>query len=848
MSEAQAPRALQLFTDRDDQRAVIEQFLARVRAGNAHQHPGVLSFHGVGGVGKSTLRQKALADFCAGLKGDHYDIRPFAIAGLDLDTDSVNPAMPIPQILGRVRNSLRKADLSTPLFDYLYLVWWGEENPGQPIKLKRQAGNDGLTGGLLDVADLAANLASVFGVGLPSSGLAKSVHKLFPKIGDWFAGTRARARFDGSPSGWSQRERVENMPAMLALDLLDTLNRQPQTAICLVIDGFERVQSRASQPDAQWALAMLVGEVLRCDDRLPPPDGKPLRGRIGFLLFGRETLRWADLYRRERRRTDWPRQIEKHAELLGLSESDARDFLLDRAAPWERAQDRPDAGDLIERHAEAIMQAAAERLPDRLPSFLPYYLDLAVLLIRDHSGDFSAELLGETPGELERRFLRSLERPHFRALQALALTLEFDRPLFDFLIAQGFVAGQASTDFAWLVGEHWSFVNPVGDRPGFHAFHRHMQASLIASLAPAEETERAREIVLALLDRLAAKIAFARPVDFGLERQAAYGDAMDLLRAHAAAELLEAETAVGWALQLDALLDGAHATSLRQPALVWTLALAHDRLGADHPHTLTTRNNLAALTGDAGDPAAARDLFAALLPDRLRVLGADHPDTLRTRSNLAAWTGNAGDPAAARDLFGALLPDQQRVLGADHPDTLRTRSNLTALTGDAGDPGAARDLFAALLPDRLRVLGADHPDTLRTRSNLAAWTGNAGDPAAARDLFGALLPDQQRVLGADHPDTLRTRYNLAAWTGDAGEPAAARDLFAALLPDYQRVLGADHPDTLTTREWIAHLEGMASSRPASPSSTSVESAPPRRNAPCPCGSGKHYKHCHGKLG
>jgi preprotein translocase subunit SecA len=28
---------------------------------------------------------------------------------------------------------------------------------------------------------------------------------------------------------------------------------------------------------------------------------------------------------------------------------------------------------------------------------------------------------------------------------------------------------------------------------------------------------------------------------------------------------------------------------------------------------------------------------------------------------------------------------------------------------------------------------------------------------------------------------------------------------------------------------------------------SVAEAPVSRNAPCPCGSGKKYKHCHGQL-
>jgi hypothetical protein len=54
------------------------------------------------------------------------------------------------------------------------------------------------------------------------------------------------------------------------------------------------------------------------------------------------------------------------------------------------------------------------------------------------------------------------------------------------------------------------------------------------------------------------------------------------------------------------------------------------------------------LPGEAGDAAAARDQFAALLPISEQVLGPDHPDTLNARHNLALWTGNAGDAAAAR--------------------------------------------------------------------------------------------------------------------------------------------------------------------------------------------------------
>ncbi|HEX5144412.1 MAG TPA: tetratricopeptide repeat protein [Mycobacterium sp.] len=155
-------------------------------------------------------------------------------------------------------------------------------------------------------------------------------------------------------------------------------------------------------------------------------------------------------------------------------------------------------------------------------------------------------------------------------------------------------------------------------------------------------------------------------------------------------------------------------------------------------------------------------------------LGPEHSDTLTVRAELAYWTGKAGDAAAARDAYAALLPARVRVSGPEHPDTLAARDNLAYWTGSAGDPVAARDAYAELLPVLVRILGPEHPDTLATRDNLAYWTGSAGDPVAARDAYAELLPVLVRILGPEHPDTLTTRNNLANWTGKAGRARRGR--------------------------------------------------------------------------
>lgn len=47
-----------------------------------------------------------------------------------------------------------------------------------------------------------------------------------------------------------------------------------------------------------------------------------------------------------------------------------------------------------------------------------------------------------------------------------------------------------------------------------------------------------------------------------------------------------------------------------------------------------------------GAAAGARDQFVALLPIRERILGPEHPHTLTTRRNLAYWTEQAGEGGA----------------------------------------------------------------------------------------------------------------------------------------------------------------------------------------------------------
>ena len=77
-----------------------------------------------------------------------------------------------------------------------------------------------------------------------------------------------------------------------------------------------------------------------------------------------------------------------------------------------------------------------------------------------------------------------------------------------------------------------------------------------------------------------------------------------------------------------------------------------------------------------------------MLAERERVLGADHPDTLTVRNNLAVAYYSAGRLAEAIDVWEELLPDCQRVLGLEHPLTKQVEKNLEAAKRKMNPPDA----------------------------------------------------------------------------------------------------------------------------------------------------------------
>ncbi|MFE7400089.1 tetratricopeptide repeat protein [Streptomyces sp. NPDC057557] len=233
----------------------------------------------------------------------------------------------------------------------------------------------------------------------------------------------------------------------------------------------------------------------------------------------------------------------------------------------------------------------------------------------------------------------------------------------------------------------------------------------------------------------------------------------------------------------------ARSTAYRQRALA-----ARERIfPADHPHTLTSRHNLASAFHAAGDLEKAIPLYESTLEARQRVLPVDHQHTLASRNNLACCYHAAGDLEKAIPLYEQTLQAQERVLPNAHIDTLTSRHNLARAYEMSGNGEKAILLCKQGLRDAERALPIDHPLTLTLHSSLAGAYRAGGHLQKAIHHYKQALTGRERVLPTGHSDTLTSRNNLADAHHAAGSLEEAIRLYEQNLADVEQFLPIDHP-------------------------------------------------------
>eukprot|EP00808_Paulinella_micropora_P004758 g12825.t1 len=242
-----------------------------------------------------------------------------------------------------------------------------------------------------------------------------------------------------------------------------------------------------------------------------------------------------------------------------------------------------------------------------------------------------------------------------------------------------------------------------------------------------------------------------------------------------------------------------------EPLYRRALASCEEKLGATHPATLGSVNNLALVLSDQGKLAEAEPLYHRALAGQEEKLGATHPVTLATVNNLAILLSNQGKLAEAEKLYRRALAGREEKLGATHLATLDSISNLADLLDRQGKLAEAEPLYRRALAGQMENLGAMHPVTLASVSNLAWVLSEQGKLAEAEPLYRRALAGQEEKLGVTHPDTLRSANNFGLLLSSQGKLAEAEPLYRRALAGRKEKLGETHPDTLGSVNNLASL-------------------------------------------
>ena len=242
---------------------------------------------------------------------------------------------------------------------------------------------------------------------------------------------------------------------------------------------------------------------------------------------------------------------------------------------------------------------------------------------------------------------------------------------------------------------------------------------------------------------------------------------------------------------------------LALPLFEETLKLRKAKLGPGHSNTLSSMNNLALAYQDAGKLDLAVRLFEETLKLRKAKLGPGHPNTLTSMNNLALAYQAAGKLDLALPLFEEALKLRKAKLGPEHPDTLQSMNNLALAYQAAGKLDLALPLLEETLKLRKAKLGPEHPDTLISMNSLALTYQAAGKLDLALPLYEETLKLSRAKLGPEHPLTLAGTNNLAAAYKAAGKLDLAVRLFEETLKLRKAKLGPEHPDTLQSMNNLA---------------------------------------------
>ncbi len=474
-------RARELFTDRHEERKMLFSFFQDVAEDGRHPEKPIVSFYGIGGVGKSTLVSYVWDEF----EKAHPDHNIIYI-NLDVDSDKAEDISAV-QMLWNLRMKIFQATESSLLaFDFVYLKYMEKANEevsldDGPVRhfFENMAKRTGVFGSLFRGL---GTMIEILPVGNMMSRALKHMQER-----DRERMLMERMDIDlNSIDQWRAGDIERKLPGLLAEDL-GTFLMENDRSFLLVLDGYERVSKKTERAIVEGFMASLLLD-------------EDYSKRAGVILLGRERTNWA-AYDDPNDEARWNDHFIDHRHLLGLKEKDVKEYIESAIALYQR-EGKPALAFLLKKHAQAIQQACRESTgADGEQFYHPFYLDICLEALETHENEFDpARHIGRTPKELMNRFFRYMDEADLSLHIALAMAVEFDWDVVDFLQRKNVIPALTHTEFLQFAAAH-SYVVPA-DKIDTFRFNRLIHESLktyVYTLAGEQKLALRRSVMAGLL-------------------------------------------------------------------------------------------------------------------------------------------------------------------------------------------------------------------------------------------------------------------------------------------------------------------------------------------------------------
>ena len=194
----------------------------------------------------------------------------------------------------------------------------------------------------------------------------------------------------------------------------------------------------------------------------------------------------------------------------------------------------------------------------------------------------------------------------------------------------------------------------------------------------------------------------------------------------------------------------------RESALREKLHANEVNLGADHPETARSVNNLATLLKTMGRLEEAEPLYRRVLELKEANIGTDHSSITTPVRNLATLLKALDRLEEAEPLYRRLLYLKEANHGADHPETAKSAKNLGNLLREMGRLDDAENMLRRGIRILEARFGQDHPQTTQSAKHLEILLKEKGRDAGnqldrkvqfARKKTGPRQSEEEQIAG-----------------------------------------------------------------------------------------------------